>query len=122
MAVMDEEESGFVRLRRRSWARLIEKVWLEDPELCPRCGERMKVLAAISSPEQDEVIEKILRARGEWDPPWLRRRPARGPPAGQGERPHSETRIEYEEGHAPGGVEIEVDRDFEDEGEEGQED
>jgi hypothetical protein len=26
----------------------------------------MKVLAAISSPGQDEVIEKVLRARGEW--------------------------------------------------------
>ena len=41
----------------------------------------MKILAAISSPAQDDVIERILRARGEWDPPWLRSHPARGPPA-----------------------------------------
>ena len=40
----------------------------------------MKVLSAISSPVQDDVIEKILRARGEWDPPWTRERRARSPP------------------------------------------
>ena len=40
----------------------------------------MKVIAAITSPAQDDVIEKILRARGEWDPPWLRPPRARGPP------------------------------------------
>ena len=40
----------------------------------------MKILAAISSPEQDDVIERILRARGQWDPPWKRVRRARGPP------------------------------------------
>jgi hypothetical protein len=32
----------------------------------------MKALSAISSPAQDDVIEKILRARGAWDPPWTR--------------------------------------------------
>ena len=74
--VIAEEEGGrelaqrprFVRLRRRSWARLIRKVWLDDPELCPRGKKPMKVLAAISSPAQDDVIERILRARGEWPP------------------------------------------------------
>ena len=43
----------------------------------------MRVLSAISSPAQDDVIEKILKARGEWDPPWLRQRAsptARAPP------------------------------------------
>ena len=78
--VVDAEESEFVKVRRRNWARLIKKVWLDDPTLCPRCGKEMKVIAAICSPGQDDVIEKILRARGEWDPPWKRRRPARGPP------------------------------------------
>jgi len=111
------EESGFVKVRRKNWARLIMKVWLEDPERCPRCGEKMKVLAAFSSPAQDAVIEKILRARGEWDPPWLRPRPARGPPrggaGGQG-RPPGETRIQFDEGYDPRREEWEVDRDFED--------
>ena len=64
MPVIEGEESEFVRVRRRNWARLMSKVWLEDPSLCPSCGKEMKVLAAISSPAQDEVIEKILRARG----------------------------------------------------------
>ncbi len=40
----------------------------------------MRVLAAIHSPHQDDVIEKILRHRGQWDPPWTRQRRARAPP------------------------------------------
>ncbi len=74
-----EDDSPFLRNRRRSWARLIHKTWLCDPELCPVCGQRMKVVAAISSPAQDAPIEKILRHTGQWDP-WLRKRKARGPP------------------------------------------
>ncbi len=115
VGVIEEEESGFVRVRRRNWARLIRKVWLDDPEGCPRCGKKMAVLAAISSPAQDEVIEKILKASGEWDPPWARQRPARGPPAGtatdQG-RPPGDIRIEYDEGYDPRREEWEVDREF----------
>lgn len=38
------------------------------------CGKEMKILAAITSPAQDDVIEKVLRARGEW----LRRELASG--------------------------------------------
>jgi hypothetical protein len=79
-AGIDEGESGFVRVRRRNWARLIARTYLEDPEVCPQCGKRMRVLAALSSPAQDAVIERILKCRGEWDPPWGRRAPAR--PAG----------------------------------------
>ncbi len=112
--VLKGEESGFVKVRRRNWARLIMKVWLDDPEVCPKCGERMKVLAAISSPSQDGVIEKILRARGEWNPPWLRAKPPRGPPpanAGPGGSPSVGTRIEYEEGYDPNREDWEFDRD-----------
>jgi len=76
----DEQEDAFTRSRRRNWARLIARTWLEDPEICSRCGTRMEVLAAISSPAQDGVIEKILRSRGEWDPPWKRPRKVCGPP------------------------------------------
>ncbi len=77
---VEDEESEFLKVRKRKWARLIAKVWLDDPTLCPTCGSKMGVLAAISSPEQADVIERILRARGEWDPPWQRHRPPRGPP------------------------------------------
>ncbi len=45
---VDDEDSEFVKVRKKNWARLIRKVWLEDPELCPRCGSCMVVLAAIS--------------------------------------------------------------------------
>jgi hypothetical protein len=80
----EEGESEFVRQRRKTWARLIARVWLQDPELCPRCGKRMRVIAAFSSPRQDMVIEKILRSIGQWNPPWLRGRNTkiRGPPRG----------------------------------------
>ena len=40
----------------------------------------MRVLAAISSPAQDDVIEPILRSRGEWHPPWERQHLPPGPP------------------------------------------
>ena len=53
-----QEDSECVRLRRKNWARLM----------------------AIKQPHQDDVIERILRNRGLWDPPWRRERRARGPP------------------------------------------
>ena len=70
----EDEESEFVKVRKRNWARLIAKVWKEDPEICPECGSKLEVLSAFvarqlasqSSPAQDDVIEKILRCRGEW--------------------------------------------------------
>ena len=37
-------------------------------------------LSAINHPHQDDVIERILRQRNQWDPPWQRERRARGPP------------------------------------------
>ena len=75
-----ESNGEFLKVRKRSWARLIQRVWLDNPEICPSGKKEMKVLAAISSPAQDDVIEKILRSSGRWDPPWLKGRPARGPP------------------------------------------
>ena len=89
-----EEESDFTRNRQRNWARLIAKTYLCDPERCPSCGERMKIVAAISSPRQDVVIEKILRHLNLWAPPWKRERKARGPPP---RRPGEDTSGEREE-------------------------
>ena len=77
---LEDEDSDFVKVRKRNWARLIKKVWLSDPEACPKCGSHMRILAAISSPEQDEVIERILKCIDRWDPPWERERQPRGPP------------------------------------------
>ena len=76
----ENEESEFVRVRKRNWARLIARVWKDDPEVCPECGSKLEVLAAISSPAPDDVIEKILRGRRQWAPPCERERPPRGQP------------------------------------------
>ena len=76
----EEEESEFVKVRKRNWARLISKVWKGDPEVFPKCGSKLQVLSAISSPTQDDVSEKILKSRGEWSPPWQSERQPRGPP------------------------------------------
>ncbi len=73
IAPKEEEENPWPRARRKHWAHFIRKVWMLDPELCSKCGSRMKMIAAISSPEQDDIIEAILKARKEWNPPWQRR-------------------------------------------------
>ncbi len=86
------EKEECARKRRRDRARLLSKSWLSDPERCPSYGERMRVVAAISSPGQDDVIEKILKSRGQWDPPWKRARKIRGPPPAVPGTPSSETR------------------------------
>jgi len=80
VVVVEEEESQFVKVRRKNWARLIAKVWLEDPILCASCGKEMRVVSALTSPRQDDVIERVLKSHGDWDPPWKRERRARGPP------------------------------------------
>jgi len=59
----------------QTWAMLIKRVYEVDPLACPKCGGRLKVIAFIEPPQAD-VIEKILRHCGLWNPP-----PARGPPA-----------------------------------------
>ena len=79
-ATSAEERAQVVKLRRKNWARLIAKVWLENPALCRSCGQEMRIISALTSPHQDAVIERILKCRGQWDPPWKRERRARGPP------------------------------------------
>lgn len=55
----DQEQKKF----RRNWAILIQKVYEIDPLICPKCQGKMRVISVI---EEDAVIEKILRHRGEW--------------------------------------------------------
>jgi hypothetical protein len=52
------------RRKRLSWATLMMRTLGLDVLACPRCGERMKVIACIDQPA---VIEKILRAVGLWE-------------------------------------------------------
>ncbi len=61
----------FVRQRRRSWARLLKKIYEVDPLRCTHCGSEMQIIAWI---EQSEVIRKILRHLDLWE------RPQRSPP------------------------------------------
>ncbi len=49
-------ESGWLKARRKSWARLIRRVYEADPMLC-RCGERMRVVGFIT---KASAIRKIL--------------------------------------------------------------
>jgi len=61
----------FARQMRRSWARLIKKVYEADPWICPPCGGPLKIISLIDSAH---VIESILRHLK------LRNRPERPPP------------------------------------------
>jgi hypothetical protein len=66
-----DSSAEFSRNRRRSWARLIKKVYEADPLVCPRCSGPLKIISLIGD---GPVIEKILRHLKIWD------RPERPPP------------------------------------------
>jgi len=45
-----------------TWARLISKVYGEDPFVCPHCGHQMKVLAVITDPlELDKILRHLVK-------------------------------------------------------------
>ncbi|MBI2839333.1 MAG: transposase [Acidobacteria bacterium] len=58
-----EDESDWVRQRRRSWAALVQLVYEVNPLLC-RCGGTMRMMAIISASEQPEVVDRILKCVG----------------------------------------------------------
>jgi hypothetical protein len=80
----DDSDSAeeFARDRKRSWARLIKKVYEADPLVCPRCSGPLKIISLIGD---GPVIEKILRHLKLWN------RPERPPP------PPAERSIQYDE-------------------------
>lgn len=57
-AESESAESDFLQSRRRSWARMIRRIFEVDPLLCPDCGGEMKVIAVLTDPE---VVDRILR-------------------------------------------------------------
>jgi len=69
---------GLPRRASRTWAMLIKKIFEVDPLACPKCGSQMTVVAFIEPPQGD-VIEKILRHCGLWQPST-----PRPPPRGEG--------------------------------------
>ena len=62
----DSPAERFARQRRRNWARLLKKIYEVDPLTCPRCGNRMQIIAFI---EEWGVIRKILQHLGLWEQP-----------------------------------------------------
>ena len=69
---------GIANRASQTWAMLIKRVYEIDPLECPKCRGRMTVVAFIEPPQGD-VIEKILRHCGLWQPS-----SPRAPPAGDG--------------------------------------
>ena len=49
---------------RRSWARLIQKVYQADPLVCPKCRGEMRIISFI---EDSGIVENILRHLGLWE-------------------------------------------------------
>ncbi|MCU0612807.1 MAG: hypothetical protein MUE60_13595, partial [Candidatus Eisenbacteria bacterium] len=80
--------STFVTPRRRTWAKLIGRVFGSDPLRCKHCSGRLRIISFISDPE---VIEEILRHLGRWH------QGPRGPPA----RPPGEFSVVYDEPPPP---------------------
>ena len=52
--IIEEDSPGGLN---KSWARLIQKIYEVDPLLCPRCGDKMRIIAFI---EDYKVVKKIL--------------------------------------------------------------
>jgi hypothetical protein len=61
----DPPDEAWHRASRRTWARLIQKVYLADPLTCPRCGGTLRIIGFIDNPD---LIEKILRHLKLWAP------------------------------------------------------
>ncbi len=72
-------------LRRLPWSDLLQRVFAVDALACPRCGERLRLLAAIESPE---AIRAILDCLG---------LPSRAPPLAPSEPEATALELGFEE-------------------------
>jgi hypothetical protein len=57
------ERDGSSKAFRKSWARLIQRIYEVNPLMCPKCSKTMKIISFI---EDEEVIKKILKHLGLW--------------------------------------------------------
>ena len=57
------EPQGNSKAFRKSWARLIQKIYEVDPLVCPRCHGTMRIISFI---EDKQVIRVILEHLGIW--------------------------------------------------------
>jgi len=53
-----DEESTFTKDRKKTWARLLRKVFEADPLFCPACKVEMTIVSVITDPV---VVDAILR-------------------------------------------------------------
>ena len=61
--VRDSDDTAFRKSCRRTWAQLIQKVYLVSPLVCPKCRFPMKIISFIEDPP---VIRRILQHLGVW--------------------------------------------------------
>jgi hypothetical protein len=57
------EPQGNEKAFRKSWSRLIQKIYEADPLVCPRCNGAMRIISFIEDPS---VIRDILTHLGLW--------------------------------------------------------
>jgi hypothetical protein len=57
-STVDEDLTPEGRIRRRSWARLLRRIFEVDPLLCPRCDVEMKIVSVLTEPS---VVDRIVR-------------------------------------------------------------
>jgi hypothetical protein len=57
------EPQGNEKAFRKSWARLIQKIYEVDPLVCPKCQGKMRIISFI---EDAQVIRDILKHLGIW--------------------------------------------------------
>jgi len=60
----NSDDTPYHKACRRTWARLIAKVYLVSPLVCPQCRGPMKAIAFLEDPP---VIRKILQHLGMWE-------------------------------------------------------
>ena len=58
------EPEGSSKEYRKNWAS-VQKIYEIDPLTCPKCQGQMRIVAFI---EDEEVIKKILKHLGLWEP------------------------------------------------------
>jgi len=63
---------------RMRWAALIQRVFEVAPLKCQHCGGAMKIIAFIERKDQPQVVERILKHCGLWNPPGSRAPPTDG--------------------------------------------
>ena len=67
-----ETENASSKQSRRSWARLINKIYEVDPLICPKCNSEMKIIAVITESEEVNKIIDHLKKTQSLPPPYYK--------------------------------------------------